>query len=316
MSVTRISRKEIRNRLRESALRRETYFRERWDLRVKFNKNFDQFVANVAQGLSRPLKYRSDQGQFARGLVADSDPKESLRQIHETMFRAWDMGQVVRLIATLYRRQVPLPMDRWVMYIEFGVPQSEANFEPDVLPRSDPKRKANKIIGEATAISKKISGDRGKRIRAYLDLAGKYGYPGMLQLWHYNPVAVREFAISSEAEQTKMINKGGGFPLSGELSGTWQGGPPNWRIFPFRELFDKHFSTPMDANSLGAIDEMIAKSVLMLSEGPGGKGAGGESVVSGKVIEFRKELIRLGRDPNSLYYASDKNTEDHRGLFD
>ena len=84
---------------------------------VKFSSNFDVFAANVAFKLRSLIIYRTDGGRYARGLVrAPGD----LQKIHAALLRkSTSDGDPITLVARVYRRQDPVPSNRFVLSIRF-----------------------------------------------------------------------------------------------------------------------------------------------------------------------------------------------------
>lgn len=287
-------------------------------IRVRFSYDLDRFVASAAHALRRELVYRTDGGKAARGLVLDSDPKGSFYRIYfdgrnkETY--DWQEGQEVWLWALMHRKIAADPADRVVAFIEFEPFVTTKSFDGENLV-VDPSERVNQIIEQAKNVAGGIAGDQGKRIRGYLSLAERQGYPKFLQLWFYDDAAIREFVMGSSDYQEELIRAGGGFPLEGRLPGNWQY-PQTWRDYPFKDLLLRYSDTPPTATALKAIDERLAASIRALAEAPGGKGAGGERAVSPLVREFRRHLQELARDRSTLYYESDSNTEDNRSIFE
>ncbi|MCB1022081.1 MAG: hypothetical protein H6509_09470 [Bryobacterales bacterium] len=283
-----------------------------------FSNDLNKFVASAAHALRRRVKFRSDEGKVARGLVLDADPGRSFHTIfNKAVGMRYEEGRKLGLLCRIWRRKSSVPSERWVIWIQFGWITDDIEFPPDEPPPIEsPKERVKRKLKEAKKAAAGLTGDQGRRMRAWLKLAEKQGYPAMLELWHYNAVAVHEFAWESEKEQNRMIRRGGGFPLDGELDGTWQSGPPKWRIYPFKDLFKQFFDSEVKAWKIKDMDEELGKSIYELQSAPGGKGAGGEDAISEPVMRFRKHLIELGKTPGNLYYESDRNTDDHRGLWE
>ena len=292
---------------------------------VRFSPDLNRFVNSVARALRTLIKFRSDDGAVARGLVLDSDPQGSLYSVHWALSHSRDAfgkehyfpGEAIWLWARLHRRVSDVPSERWVSHIQFARHATFKDFEGDeVRPSETPAERAEKILRSAASAAGGLGGDAGQRARAYIALAEKEGYPELLDLWHYNGRAVKTFAWASASEQRRMIQRGGGFPLRGTLAGSWQGGPPDWRLFPFRDLLRKYYGKPVERWWFEELDKEIRRSIQELVSAPGGKGAGGEAATSAHVLSFRRHVKVLAQTSGNLYYESDRNTRDGRGIFE
>lgn len=306
----------LSHRLRQSRRRGDTYSRWTRTIRVRFRRNFYQFASEIAHALRRRLKYRSDGGRFARGLVQHSPDFPVLFQ-QLTRMNTLD-GTVVSIEATLNRRRDPKAENRWVMFIDFALRHEIANMPPEDAPASiNPAEVAQQMIDEALLVGQQIPGDKGKRIKAYLELADDAGYPALLDLWYYRPIAVRAFAKASEAEQKEMLRKGGGYPLKGDLPGNWQY-RPNWRKYPFKRLIAGSYEGLSDERMkvhLGAMDEEITESLQVIHQ-VGPTLAGSETALSKTFLAFREHIWKMQRnDRKHLYYQWEHNTVDRRGIF-
>lgn len=306
----------LSHRLRQSRRRGDKYTRWTRTIRVPFRLNIYQFAAGIAHALRRRLKYRSDGGRYARGLVQHS-PDFPVLYHHLRRMNLFE-GTVVSIEASLHRRKDAKAENRWVMFIEFALNQEVASMPAEDAPASiNPTEVAREMIDEALVLAQQIPGDKGKRIEGYLELADEVGYPRLLDLWFYEPVAVRAFSKASEAEQQQMVQKGGGFPLRGDLPGNWQH-RPNWRRYPFKRLIVRSHEGLTDEMlkiHLGALDGNITDSLRAINQ-VGPTLAGSETALSKTFLAFREHVWRLQRnDRDHLYYQWEKNTVDRRGIW-
>ena len=283
---------------------------------VTLYKDINRFVNSVAHGLQTKVKYRSNQGTSARGLVLDSDPNGSLYRIHYAATRedGFYEGKRIALWCRLWRRKSDVPSERWAVAAQFERFWTTKEFgAEDTTATMSSKSRAERIIKEAEEVARTIHGDQGRRIRAWLALAQRKGFPHMRELWHYDERAVRKFLSVSWKEQEAMINRGGGFPLRGRLAGNWGAYPVSWRVYPFRELLLKYFDSRPQAWKLKYLDEQLAKSNRHFRLG---KGAGGEGAMTEPTKRFILHLVQLARQPGNLYYESNRNTNDRRGILE
>lgn len=285
-------------------------------IRVRFRRNIYQFASEIAHALRHRVKYRSDGGRFARGLVQHSPDFPVVFQ-HLMRMNTFD-GTVVSIEATLNRRKDPKAENRWVMFIDFVLRQEIANMAAEDVPASiNPTEVAQQMIDEALVVGQQIPGDKGKRIKACLELADDIGYPALLDLWYYRPVAVRAFVKASEADQKEMVQKGSGYLLKGDLPGNWQY-RPNWRKYPFKRLILRSYEGMSDERmkiSLGAMDEEITESLRAINQ-VGPTLAGSETALSKTFLAFREHIWKMQKDDrNHLYYQWEHNTVDRRGIW-
>jgi len=245
---------EFRRRAKEHIARGDTPIGETKMLVVKFDSNFDRFAANVAYELRHLVVYRTDGGHFARGLVRQTG---QLANFHREMAKnSIANGTKVSLAARLYRRASPDTRMRWMMSVQFGHPviavsQTEGEnitASPAVAAQSE-KKFAELVLYHASLILEvHWSGDRATRLRDWIKLAEQIGYPGFLDLWYYNRVAVFEYVNwdTSEGRRKAMTaTTGGNLPFDG-TTGSMSGNvtfsaPPDtpWRNYPFRNAINK-----------------------------------------------------------------------------
>ena len=217
---------------------------------VSFENSFDEFAARVAYELRHYVVYRSDGGHFARGLVRATGDLAAIH--HDRRSKNIPPGSKVRLLARLFRRQHTIPGDRWMMSVRFAEVEMSFNAaEEGVIHASDAitdqskRGLAERVLEHAAVVveNKEWHGDRQKRLRDWVKLAEKLGYPRSLDLYYYNRVAVFEYVNwnTLDPRRIEMTRATGGrVPFDGTTGGMSGSGtfsaPPNtpWRNFPFQ----------------------------------------------------------------------------------
>src|SRR6266851_2779763 len=111
---------ELKKRAQEHIARGDQTLGETRMLVVKFDTNFDRFAANVAYELRHLVVYRTDGGNFARGLVRQTGQLANFHR--ELLENSIANGTRVSVAARLYRRANPDPTLRWMMSVQFGRP--------------------------------------------------------------------------------------------------------------------------------------------------------------------------------------------------
>lgn len=313
--------KQLERRLWESRADGPKYLRSRV-VTVKFAESFDVFAARTAHELRESIYYKPDGGKVARGLVRASG---RLKDIHrEYQEDGSDEGDPIRLFVVFTRRMALPISNQWVLSIDFGKTQTEADFdsteEGDVVTRN-PREMAAERLGRAILIAGNVKGGKGNRIRAYLKLADTLKWPRNLDLWYYNPHAVRYFVNANEETRKIIFQKAGGrFPLQGRLEGIQLQGRLNWVEYPFKELLpliDDSTSVQRIQNWLGAMEENVTSSLKNLVTGRDISGSQTGLDKARLLVDFRKHMSSLWKhDRNHLYYHHLKNTTDDRGFFE
>jgi hypothetical protein len=299
-------------------------------LMVSFNSNFDIFAANTAFAIRHYVVYRSDGGQFARGLVRDSG--NLLKIWHELKRVNTPEGMQIKLVAMLWRRKDVDPTRRWSMTIEFRISSTRADVDDGdqiVVPAnviSNAQQAAiEKVIHDGIMITQRpiFKGNRGHRIRGMLKIADGLGYPNNWNLWYYSRRAVYLYVLWNTTEpQRKRMSAAtlGKFPFDGD------NGPPEhvpWRIYPFQNAVRK-CNPHASADDCGAIiarelvnveDEILREIAEINSEMQRANQASGQagwqqltsltstaSSGTGPTVDaFIKHLVGLMRDHQTLY---------------
>jgi hypothetical protein len=210
---------------------------------VNFDSDFDKFAANVAHGLRTKVYYRSDGGNFARGLVRASGDLELIHKAYMASSPPPPNGGQIRLRAHFFRRKDPVAENRWVMSIRFTAPDW-GFFDEDVIVASPDRIRKGRaslmddVLQCALMFADEISGTTGKRIRAMVALADRLDYPENENLWYYNRAAAREYfswRTDNKRRQAMTQATGGKLPFDGYV---YPHG--NWRIYPFKTILHRH----------------------------------------------------------------------------
>ena len=222
------------------------------NLPVVFDLNFDNFAANTAFALRHLIVYRSDGGHFARGLVRITG---QLVLIHNYLKDAtYPQGTKILLAARLYRRVHPTPNMHWMMSVQFAI--NSINMESDAIEASPQvTAQADKNFSEyllhhirLVVENPKWSGDRQVRLREWVTIAERLGYPNYSKLWYYNRVATFEYVnwnTTDPRRKAMTMTTGGNLPFNGTTGSMSYGSsfsaPPAtpWRNYPFKKIFDE-----------------------------------------------------------------------------
>jgi hypothetical protein len=216
------------------------------EIEVAFS-SFDTFVHDVAFGLRHEVVYRSDGGHFARGFVQASG---DLAGIHEVLRKSETRpGAQIRLTALFFRRNHADPTKRWAMSVRF-LPRT-ITVDPDeediIHARDDvmadlEKSLAQRVLDSVTTAVEgsawnppnRWGSDRVKRIRDWISLAYRVGYPAYLNLWYYDRRAAWWYCRweTKDSERARMVaGTGGKMPFNGGTGGV----SGQWRHYPFKD---------------------------------------------------------------------------------
>jgi hypothetical protein len=298
--------------------------------KVNYNSNFDEFAASVAFALRTMIVYRTDGGRFARGLVRATG---DLQNIHADL-RGTKVpdGSPVRLIARLYRRRDPIAANRWVMSIQFahvtedvihGDKDDPVVASPDVTDNSN-KHFTETVLHHAIVLfgdRHKFPGDRGDRIRKWLEIADRLGYPRNWNMWYYNRPAVYSYIrweSSQPNEDTNPNSKrrrmtaaaGGRMPFEGKTNTGL-----DWRVYPFRNAAWQCRGSGPDLCTNTLANELIhdedeifrtyadiSKEIGRVSNVPSWSVTTNYASSLGPLaFDFLKHIYALGKDPDTLY---------------
>jgi hypothetical protein len=316
-------------------------------LQVDFDANYDRFVASVAHGIRHHVVYRRDGGVFARGLVRSSD---ELKEIHDNLKKnAAHRAGKVRLDARLYRRKASVPSLQWAMYVVFEskdvIDEDEGEFitaSYDVTYESE-KKFAEDVVETADMITgnpawnppNKWGADRVLRLRDWVGLAKRVGYPRVLKLWYYNRRAVflyTRFETTATQRKSMTAQTGGKLPFDGSTGNFGSYAP--WRNYPFRQAVEecrRYRSVDDCADHIGdvlrhaeseifeSIREMnaaVQRLSPLASANPwqGMKGAASDAT-GPEVNAFLKHIGTLLRDPDSFYRPYTRYTQSYQTLW-
>lgn len=295
------SMEELRQRALEQITLGYKPIGENVSIAVRYDGSFDIFAANAAFELRFLMTYRTDGGHFARGLVRQSG---DLEKIHRSLReQSLANGQMVSLVARLYRRANLDPNLRWVMSARFAL--VTANMEAEVVEASQVvTRQAQTNLAEflleqaiIVAHDPRWKGERATRIRQWIFVAVKMGAPAYLDLWYYNRAAAFEMVNwnTTEVRRKAMTAATNGNPPfvgiigSGSYSGTFSV-PPNtpWQNFPFREIYKKALTHTDINNFHGAINNQLIFA---------------EEEIRRSISEIVQQIKRVGSANNVDYHG-------------
>ena len=250
------------------------------DLPVVFDPNFDNFAANTAFALRRLVVYRSDGGHFARGLVRQTG---QLALIHKHLVEAGiAQGNKILLASRLFRRVNPTPNMNWMLSVQFAI--QSINMESDVIEASpevtaqSDKNFAEYLLHHIRLVVENPtwSGDRQVRLREWVNIAERSGYPQYHELWYYNRVATFEYVNWNTKEPRRKAMTtftSGNLPFNGTTGGMSHGSsfsaPPQtpWRNYPFKKIFEecKHRHDVNDFHGLISHELIFAEDEVLRS---------------------------------------------------
>ncbi len=302
----------------EAIKRGDKLFGEPHTYLVAFDPDFEQFIANVAEGLRTYITYRSDGGRYARGLVRDS---EEIREIHRRFLRSSvPRGTKVRLQATLWRRKSQIPSGRWALAVHFAAdiltfPPDRVEASPAVVEQSR-RNHAERVIRIAQSVVKNIdrqNHNQGDRLIKVVQIATRLGYPRFLDLWYYAPDHVRVYMSmrTNNAFLRKMTAATGGrFPFDGSIT---QSSPTGWRVFPFAKIFkqclgqDDTTCHAIINNGLLEADSHIFDTIKYANQAAA-PGLGGGSALGPLAAQFMEHLASLQASQDNLLSAYKQTT--------
>jgi hypothetical protein len=235
----------------KEAARRHDVLRFQWvDINnVPFDTDFTAFAASVAYAIRGLVIYRSDGGNYARGLVRASGELDGIHKAYMALQSRPHRGDPIRLRAALVRRKDPDPTKRWMLGIKFIAPDFE--FGDEVVVTVDPslatqgwKNLTEQMLQHARAWIETQRGDRATRVTNMLTIADRLGYPKNWDMFYYARPAVglyvkwesaqpNEDRLGATSKRGKMtMATGGKVPFDGDT-----GFPEHitWRIYPFRD---------------------------------------------------------------------------------
>jgi len=339
---------ELKKRAQEHIARGDQPLGETRMLVVKFDTNFDRFAANVAYELRHLVVYRTDGGNFARGLVRQTGQLANFHR--ELLENSIANGTRVGVAARLYRRANPDPTLRWMMSVQFGRPviavsQNEGGqiYASPAVAEQSGKNLAELVLQHAAIVVENPhwSGDGQKRLRDWIKLAQQIGYPGFLDLWYYNRVAVFEYVNwdTTDGRRKAMTTRTAGkLPFDGTTGSMSRGvsfsAAPDtpWRNYPFRNAIKKCVGQRNidDCHGLIGNELRFAESEIFQSIQEMNKQIKRVSVVAGLDFfsvsgapsdslgplagMFYKDIRTRLLDPKSLYATYMKYSQDTSGV--
>jgi hypothetical protein len=228
---------EFRKRRLEARRRGDKYMRSSGVFLVNFDSNFDVFAANVAYELRYLMTYRSDGGNFARGVVRASGDLQAIHTAYTGSANGPPAnGTKIRLNAIFYRRQDVAPTNRWMMSIRFNAPDFEwANDADEITASQEVTQQSQEngmkaVLHCANLLAADFTGQQGDQIRKMLAIADRVGYRRNWDLWYYNRAALSEYMDFLTAEPRRVAMAG-----QNRFEGyVYPHG--EWKIYPFRDI--------------------------------------------------------------------------------
>jgi len=298
----------LSNRLRQAKARGDKFAGKISEIRVPFHPSFDRFAANVAYAIRHEVVYRSDGGRFARGLVRGSG---NLEKIHG-FYAATDTpsGMQIRLRAKLWRRQDPKAANRWAMNIHFRAPdwrveEGEEIVADEKYVRGSQQRALEAFIERATFLGQDIPGERGKRIRKFVELLDRLSFPKNMNLWYYGDEYVRIYLDWRTDDKTRQLmtrQTSGKMPFDGRANTSGITGA--WRRYPFRDVikfYSESWSDSQVKGKLAGIDKAIFLSYSAAQKVIATSSLGGGKLHGPLASAFLKHLSNLQKDKSHLY---------------
>ncbi len=320
----------VLNKRDQAAMRRrDQYVGTTSTITAKFAPTFEEFAANVAHKLSHWVVYRTDGGRFARALVRKSGSLEKLH--HYWHNQKIPTNSSVKIVATLYRREDPVAINRWVMEIFFEKPDADKiHFEDTegevvIVARNRMKELQTTAMDKVIRVAVSFSyqnffkpGEEFKRIRKMADIAERLGNRSAWDLWYYNYSPMRVYIFNSTDSQKKEMTKvtNGVMPFDGRCAYT----SSHWRTYPFREMAQRHGlkdvvgMTNAVAKDLLAYDQRMLKGINKINAELSKIRLGGGSFYK-SAWPFVEHLQKLLESPGHLYYAYDGPAKD-RGFLE
>jgi hypothetical protein len=216
---------------------------------IPFDPDFGAFASSVAHAIRGLVIYRSDGGNYARGLVRASGDLEAIHRAYMALQFRPANGATIRLNAVLIRRKDADPTKRWMMWMRFTAPDFE--FGDAITVTADPavgnqgwKDITEKMLHHGHAWIHTQHGDRATRVEKMLSIADRLGYPKNWEMFYYARPAVHlyvkwesaqpdEDKMGARSKRGKMTTATGGrVPFDGD-TGPTQHIP--WRIYPFKD---------------------------------------------------------------------------------
>lgn len=319
----------LRKRVRDSVEQGDRYVTELEPYSYAFRTDFDAFADGVAHSLRHTMVYRSDGGRFARSMVRLTG---DLKLIHEA-FKAVGTreGDPIRLQVIFVRRRDPAPPRRWMMSLRFRAPDWVDDADP-IIVEPDPGRMQDRrcvaverLLPMIAVQARTVAGAEGRHLRNLVEIASRQDCPAHVDMWYYRRTAVAVYMSwrTTDATRDSMTrHTQGRFPFDG--SPGYAGGTilTAWRMYPFRDLVEKHAHVPpmkaaesatetlryhvgQISQSLGDVERELSRSGPLRSVLSSVPFMDGPKKMYGKAVDFLKHLKSLLRDPNSPYYAFD-----------
>jgi hypothetical protein len=194
------------------------------------------------------------------------------------------------------------------------IPPSDIDFDPEEICAWAPSN-AKTFMMRLSAIAQGMSGYKGERVKTLVQVMLKAGYPGCMDLWYYNDMAISVYVDwktdpSKRREMTRATSQA--FPFDGDSGVYGQFGSEErqrgkWRIHAMKNLFDEFACGDWDAaamkDRLESIDEEMYKGWHEMDMVSAKSSQGGGSAFPQEVWDFIHHVSLLSKDDTHLYSA-------------
>lgn len=194
-------------------------------------------------------------------------------------------------------------------------PEDRVNFAPEVLCVWIPTS-INLFMQRLRVIAQSIPGLKGARIRKFVQIILRVGYPRCLDLWYYNDINITEYVDWKKTtpavrrDMTKATQ--GVFPFDGESGFHGGGGEGSderqfgmWRIHPVKDLFDEFacgtWSVATARASLESIEQLMYDGWYAMLMVGAHSTMGGGNLYDPALEQFLYHVKSMTNDDDSLY---------------
>lgn len=185
------------------------------------------------------------------------------------------------------------------------IPPREMDFEPEEICGWD-YNNAKQFLLRLDAVAKGIQGEPGIRLKRFVQVIARAGYPKCLDLWYYNPGPLVRYVSfhTGNAERREMTkHTSGAFPFSGD-SGVTTG---EWQIKAVKMLFDEFAcgftDVPAMKHRLEWLDDQMWQGWHAMELVDAQSSQGGGSGFGPLVWDMINHVRLLATDRDHLYWA-------------
>ena len=297
--------KFFQDRLRSSMKRGDKHYKSLKKVKILFQNNFEVLVHRTAYALRHHMTYRSDGGRIARGLVRATGDLGRIHQFYQEQGTSDDAP--IWLDVQFWRRKDAKSNRRRVMNIQMA--PSEFYVMEEIEHKVDEnkmrKTRLDKFVDRAGLLCARIRGENGARIhKLILDIADDMPASKVRNLWHYNPLVVKQYVniYTDDTTRRKMTRT-----THGKLPFDGYGGPHgNWQTYPFRQIADLYSPDWPEVrviNKLIGIDKAIYSSHKKIENAIDSASLGGGDAYGPLVQKFIKHFKSLKKNKKHIYYC-------------